>query len=255
MKIRILGCSGGIGGRHLRTTSMLVDHDVLIDCGTGVADLSIAELAQIDHVFLTHSHMDHIACLPLMIDTVGDMRNRPLLVHALPETIEILRAHLFNWAIWPDFAAIPTPNDPWLRFAPIAVGQPVELGRRRIVPLPACHTVPAVAYQLDSGRASLVFSGDTGPCRPFWQAVNAIDNLSALIIETAFSNRERRLAETSQHLCPSLLVEELRFLQSRPELFITHLKPGQIELTMEEIENDIGEFRPRMLQNNQVFEL
>jgi ribonuclease BN (tRNA processing enzyme) len=66
MRIRILGCSGGIGGRQFRTTSILVDNDILIDCGTGVADLSIAELAQVDHVFLTHSHMDHIACLPLI---------------------------------------------------------------------------------------------------------------------------------------------------------------------------------------------
>ena len=163
MKIRILGWSGGIGGRHLRTTSILVDHDILIDCGTGVADLSIAELAQIDHVFLTHSHMDHIACLPLMADTVGDMRNRPLIVHALPATEEILRAHVFNWAIWPDFTEIPTPERPCLRFEPIAVGQVVDLQQgRRLVPLPANHAVPAVAYQLDSGRASLVFSGDTG---------------------------------------------------------------------------------------------
>ena len=100
-----------------------------------------------------------------------------------------------------------------------------------------------------------MYSGDTGPCRVFWDAVNAIPDLQTLLIETAFSNRERKLAEASQHLCPSMLVEELRFLQSRPELFITHLKPGQIELTMEEIEASIGEFKPRMLQNNQVFEL
>lgn len=255
MKVRILGCSGGIGGRHLRTTSILVDHDILIDCGTGVADLSIAELAQIDHVFLTHTHMDHIACLPLMIDTVGDMRNRPLTVHATPAIEEILRAHIFNWAVWPDFSEIPSAENPWLRFESISVGQIVELQGRRVVPLPACHTVPAVAYQLDCGRASLVFSGDTGPCRELWQAVNAISNLQTLIIETAFSNRERKLAETSQHLCPSMLLEELCYLQSRPEIFITHLKPGQIELTMAEIEDSIGEFRPRMLQNNQVFEL
>ncbi len=255
MRIRILGCSGGIGGRHLRTTSILVDNDILIDCGTGVADLSIAELAQIDHVFLTHSHMDHIACLPLMIDTVGDMRNRPLTVYATPATIEILRAHIFNWAVWPDFSEIPSIDAPWLRFESIAVGQIEDLQGRLIVPLPANHTVPAVAYQLDSGKASLVFSGDTGPCRELWHAVNAIDNLRTLIIETAFSNRERKLAETSQHLCPSMLIEELRYLQSRPEIFITHLKPGQIELTMEEIEEGIGEFKPRMLQNNQVFEI
>ena len=255
MKVRILGCSGGIGGRHLRTTSILVDSDILIDCGTGVADLSIAELAQIDHVFLTHSHMDHIACLPLMIDTVGDMRNRPLTVHALPATEEILRAHIFNWAIWPDFSEIPSADAPWLRFKSISVGQVVDLNGRRIVPLPVNHTVPAVAYQLDSGVASLVFSGDTGPCSELWQAVNAIDNLKALLIETAFSNRERRVAQASLHLCPSMLLDELRYLQSRPEIYITHLKPGQIELTMEEIEESIGEFLPRMLQNNQVFEL
>ena len=255
MRIRILGCSGGIGGRHLRTTSILVDNDILIDCGTGVADLSIAELAQIDHVFLTHSHMDHIACLPLMIDTVGDMRNRPLTVHATPATIEILRAHIFNWAVWPDFSEIPSIDAPWLRFESIAVGQIEDLQGRLIAPLPANHTVPAVAYQLDSGKASLVFSGDTGPCRELWHAVNAIDNLRTLIIETAFSNRERKLAETSRHLCPSMLIDELRYLQSRPEIFITHLKPGQIELTMEEIEEGIGEFKPRMLQNNQVFEI
>jgi len=255
MKVRILGCSGGIGGRHLRTTSILVDNDILIDCGTGVADLSIAELAQIDHLFLTHSHMDHIACLPLMIDTVGDMRNRPLTVHALPATEEILRYHIFNWAVWPDFAEIPSAAAPWLRFESISVGQVIDMNGRRIVPLPVNHTVPAVGYQLDSGTASLVFSGDTGPCHELWQAVNAIDNLKALLIETAFSNRERNVAKASLHLCPSMLLDELRYLQSRPEIYITHLKPGQIELTMEEIEECIGEFLPRMLQNNQVFEL
>ncbi|MEZ5739614.1 MAG: MBL fold metallo-hydrolase [Burkholderiaceae bacterium] len=93
MKLRVLGCSGGIGAQ-IRTTSFLVDHDVLIDAGTGVEDLSVAELADIDHVFLTHSHLDHIAALPLLVDSVGAMRREPLLVHALPETILALRQHL-----------------------------------------------------------------------------------------------------------------------------------------------------------------
>lgn len=256
MKIRILGCSGGIGGRHLRTTSILVDHDVLVDAGTGVADLSIAELARIDHVFLTHSHLDHVACLPLLIDTVSDMRNQPLTVHATEATLEILHAHIFNWAIWPDFSEIPSPEKPVMRFSTLTPGEAVDLGHgRRIVPLPANHTVPAVAFRIDSGVASLVFSGDTGPCSDFWLAVNRIANLKVLIIETAFSNREYRLAETSKHLCPSMLGEELAGLQRSAEIFITHLKPGQIELTMQEIEESIGEWRPRMLQNNQVFEL
>lgn len=254
MKVRILGCSGGIGGRHLRTTSLLVDNDILIDAGTGVGDLSIAELAQIDHVFLTHTHLDHIACLPLMVDSVGDMRNQPVVVHATEAVLEILRNHVFNWAVWPDFTEIPNADDPFLRFESLRVGKAVELGGRRIVPLPANHTVPANAYQLDSGAASLVFSGDTGPCPALWAAVNKIANLKTLIVETAFSNRERRLATVSKHLCPEMLAEELANLQRAAEIYITHLKPGQIELTMQEIADCIGEFNPRMLQNNQVFE-
>ncbi len=254
MKVRILGCSGGIGGRHLRTTSLLVDNDILIDAGTGVSDLSIAELAQIDHVFLTHTHLDHIACLPLMVDTVGDMRSRPLIVHATEAVLEILHNHVFNWAVWPDFTEIPSAEEPFLRFESLRTGAAVVLDGRRIVPLPANHTVPANAYQLDSGKASLVFSGDTGPCPALWAAVNKIANLRTLIVETAFSNRERKLATASKHLCPDMLKEELASLQRDADLFITHLKPGQVELTMQEVEDCIGEFNPRMLQNNQVFE-
>lgn len=233
---------------------MLIDHDILIDAGTGVGDLAIAELAQIDHVFITHSHLDHTACLPFMVDTVGEMRNRPLTVYATEATLEILRAHLFNWATWPDFSEIPSRDAPFMRFVPIELGVEVLLDGRRVVPLPADHTVPAVAFQIDSGSASLVFSGDTGPCPALWESVNRIENLRYLVIECAFSDRERALAIASKHLCPSLLMEELSHLERGAEIFITHLKPGQIELTMQELEDCVGEFRPRMLQNNQLFE-
>src|SRR6187402_3666755 len=103
VRLRVLGCSGGIGGRHLRTTSFLLDSDVLIDAGTGVGDLTLAELSQIDHIFVTHSHLDHVASIPFLVDTVGGMRSKPLTVYTTSATIEILKNHLFNWAIWPDF--------------------------------------------------------------------------------------------------------------------------------------------------------
>ncbi len=254
MRLRVLGCSGGIGGRHLRTTSFLIDHDVLIDAGTGVGDLTLAELSQIDHIFVTHSHLDHVGSIPFLVDTVGGMRSRPLLVHATRATLEILRNHLFNWSIWPDFTEIPSAEAPFLRYEEIELGRAVVLGGRRITAIPARHTVPAVGYHLDSGAASLVFTGDTGPNEALWQTVNRIDNLRYLIIETAFSNKERALAEMSRHLCPEMLAEELAKLERDAEIYITHLKPGEIEPTMLEIEECAGRFRPRMLQNNLVLE-
>ena len=254
MKLRVLGCSGGIGGRHLRTTSFLVDHDILIDAGSGVAELSVAELAAIDHVFLTHAHLDHILALPLMIDAVADRRARPLIVHAIPEVLEALRRHIFNWAIWPDFTQLPDAENPFVRFQPLDIGSAVSLGERHITALPVAHTVPAVGYCLDSGAASLVFSGDTGPSDAFWAAVNRVANLRYLLVECAFSNQECKLAEMSKHMCPRLLGEELRRLEKPCEVFITHLKPGEIERTMLEVESNLGDFNLGMLQNNQLFE-
>lgn len=254
MKVRILGCSGGIGGRHLRTTSMLVDHDILIDAGTGVGDLTLAELSMIDHVFITHSHLDHIASLPLMIDSIADMRDRPVTVYATDATLEIIKNHIFNWAIWPDFSEISVREAAVMQYQAIRVGQKLSFGERIITALPAEHTVPAVGYHLDSGRGSLVFTGDTTSNDALWTAVNRIANLRYLIIETAFSNQEKRLAVMSKHLCPSMLAEELAKLSRDASIYITHLKPGQIELIMGEIETCAGDFSPKMLQNNQIFE-
>jgi ribonuclease BN (tRNA processing enzyme) len=254
MKLRILGCSGGIGG-DLRTTSMLLDSDVLIDAGTGVGDLSVAELTLIDHIFVTHSHMDHVASIPFLADTVGWMRDKPITIYATRETLEILREHLFNWKLWPDFSQIPDPSKPMLRYQAIDIGVPVTVGSRTVTALPANHVVPAVGFHVDSGTASLVFTGDTTTNDALWPHVNEIRNLRYLIIETALSDRERELAVASKHLCPSLLAEELAKLKGSPEIYITHLKPREADLIMEEIARRVTERRPQMLKNNQIFEL
>jgi ribonuclease BN (tRNA processing enzyme) len=253
MRLRILGCSGGIGG-DLRTTSMLVDEDALIDAGTGVSDLSINELLKIDHIFVTHSHMDHVTSIPFIVDTVGWMRDSPITVYTTRETGDILREHLFNWKLWPDFTKIPDEKSPMLRYETVALGKTVALNGRMFTPLPANHAVPAIGYHLNSGRGSLVFTGDTTVNDALWPEVNKIEKLKYLIIETALSDRERELAIVSRHLCPSLLAVELGKLKGSPEIYITHLKPRESEIIMGEIEARVKEHRPKMLQNNQVFD-
>lgn len=256
MKVEVLGCSGGIGG-DLKTTSFLVDNDILIDAGTGVGDLSIAQLVQIDHIFVTHSHMDHIAFIPLLMDTVFGMRPNPVIVHATVETTKILKEHIFNWKVWPDFNAIPDAQNPFMLWHEISVGVTVELDGRKFTPLPANHVVPAIGFHIEGSAASMVFTGDTTSCATLWEQVNHIENLKYLIIETAFSNAELELAKVSKHICPSMLVEELSYLSNNPlpEIYITHLKPGEGEIIMREIAADAGQFNARPLFNRHVFEL
>jgi ribonuclease BN (tRNA processing enzyme) len=253
MRLKVLGCSGGIGG-SLRTTSLLIDHDILIDAGTGVGDLTLDELKCIDHVFVTHSHLDHVASIAFLVDTVGGMRDRPITLHAAPDTLAILREHLFNWKIWPDFTEIPSREAPYLVYDSFPVGHRIVLQGRGIRSLPANHVVPAVGYHIDSGAGSLVFSGDTTVCDALWEQVNAIQNLRYLLIETAFPNAEHSLAVASKHLTPDMLARELARLTRPARVYVSHLKPGAGALIMEEVEAVAGAWAPCMLVNGQVFE-
>ncbi|WP_148714370.1 MBL fold metallo-hydrolase [Chitinolyticbacter meiyuanensis] len=252
-QLRVLGCSGGIGGTN-RTTALLLGDSVLLDAGTGVGDLTFDELVRIDDVFLTHAHLDHVACLPMLIDTVFGSRKTPITVHATPATLGILKQHVFNWLVWPDFTTIPNVENAMLRFAPMDVGESRAVPGAVLTALPALHTVPAVAYAIDSGNATVVFSGDTADCVELWQAVNAIDNLKTLIIETAFADREEGLAKLSRHFSPRLLIEALAQLD-RPaevELLITHLKPADHQLTMQQVLAAGHAYRIARLEQGQV---
>ena len=254
MQIKVLGCSGGIGDDK-RTTSLLVDDDVLIDAGTGVGDLSHEALLKIDHIFVTHTHLDHIGFIPLLVDTVMGLRTQSVTLHATEEVIHILKTHIFNWLIWPDFNQIPNTNNPFLVYHQISVGDAVRVNHKTITALPANHVVPAVGYQIDSGANSLVFSGDTVGGQDFWHVVNKISNLKYLIIETAFSNAEEELACLSKHLCPNTLAGELAQLNGQVETYLTHLKPGEDVKIMQEIATNPTTWHCQALCQQQLFNL
>lgn len=235
MKVRVLGCSGAIA-RGSHTTAFLADGNLLVDAGTGVGELTLDEMRRIDDVLLTHAHLDHVAALPLMLDAVGAQRAAPVRVHAPAGAIEALRQHVFNDRIWPDFTRLPSPGAPFLEFHPLAPGQVLSLGRRRVEVLPAMHTVPAVGYALDTGGPCWVFSGDTGPNPALWRRLNQM-HVAALVIETAFSDRDASLASRSGHLSPQALAGELRQMDlARPfPVYITHAKPCEVERIMAEV--------------------
>ncbi|BAL25962.1 cAMP phosphodiesterase [Azoarcus sp. KH32C] len=254
MKLKVLGCSGGIGGPSARTTAFLADTDILIDCGTGVGDLELDALTAVDHIFITHSHLDHIAAIPLLVDAVGERRGVPVTVYAPPEVLRILRAHIFNWLVWPDFTAIPDRRRPFLRLQPLKVGESVRLDGRSITALPALHSVPAVAYCLDSGDRQLVYTGDTAYSPDLIAAINRCERLSHLIIETAFPDEQHGLALASRHLCPSIVAAMLDEVTVSPRVHISHLKPGHGETILRQIAAAGGRFEPTALRQGQIIE-
>ncbi len=254
MQIRVLGCSGSIAAGS-RTTSFLLDDDVLIDAGTGVGDLTLDEMARIDHIFVTHSHLDHVLAIGLLADSVTRRRRAaeraPVQVHALACTLTALSAHIFNGVIWPDFTRLPSAAHPVLQFQPLAIGEVLDLGGRQIEVLPASHTVPAVGYAVHHPQGAWVFTGDTGPNAALWQRLQGL-TVAMLVIETAFRDDEHALADISRHLCPAQLQRELQQLTGPADVYITHIKPGEVDTVMAEIGAQHNPHRIRALQTGQL---
>lgn len=258
MNIRILGCSGSIA-QGCRTTSFLLDHDILIDAGTGVGELALDEMARIDHVLLSHSHLDHVLGVPLLADSV--MRRRPgrppIQVHGLPETLQVLRQHLFNDQLWPDFTRLPSPQRPVLTLEPMVIGQRLTLGAaaRSIEVLPAAHAVPACGFSVRSpSGADWVYTGDTGPNPALWAALEG-QRIDQLVIEVAFPESEQAVAADARHHCPSTLVEELRSLPADLKVWLTHVKPGEQEAVLADLKARLPGRRWDVLQSGQTLHL
>jgi ribonuclease BN (tRNA processing enzyme) len=241
MILNVLGCSGSIAA-GCKTTAFLLDGDVLIDAGTGVGDLALDALARIDHVLVSHSHLDHVLSIGLMADGVMRLRDAarrgPIRVHALPETLAALRAHIFNGVIWPDFTRLPSAEHPILELVPFAVGDVLDVAGKRVEVLSASHTVPAVGFAVlppaGSEAGAWVFTGDTGPNPLLWERLRRM-KVGQLVIETAFSDEERQLARISRHLCPAALGHELAHLDGVVDVHITHIKPGEMDAVMSQI--------------------
>ena len=255
MQIKILGWSGGIGA-GLRTTSFLLDDDVLIDAGTGLGDLPLNQMTGIRHIFISHSHMDHIVGLPLLADSMFGEHEEPIIIHAQEKTIKALKAHIFNWGIWPDFSELPNKDNPCIRFEVMKPGEKITIRQREIEMIPVNHTVPSVAYCVTSRKGgTAAFSGDTTTNDTLWSGLNKHEKIDLLFVESAFANFDLEISRLSKHYCPQLLSADLEKLKHRPEIWLTHFKPGDEDFIYQECKDSIKGFTLNRLSGNEVFEL
>jgi 3',5'-cyclic-nucleotide phosphodiesterase len=225
IELRLIGCNGGIGGTGRHTTCYGIGERIVIDAGTGLGTLPLEQLARIDHVVLTHAHLDHVACLPLMMDSVAALRDKPVTVWAQADIIGLLRAHLFNDQIWPDFTQIPTPEQAFLRFEPMP-DHGAEIDGFRFTPLPASHGIPACGYRVEAGDSVIAFSGDTGDCAAFWELLAGDAKLKAVVIECSYPAAMKGMAELSMHMHSEAVATRLRELPPQVAGVIVHRKPG-----------------------------
>jgi len=236
MKIDFLGCSGGIEGStpfgeslndYARSTCYRVNERVLIDAGTGAGRMGMSEMVRIEHILLTHAHLDHIACLPLMIDTIAGLRKTPTRAWGLPGVLKVLRDHILNDAVWPDFTTIPNAEHPFLTLNEYPEDGRLEVEGLEVELLSATHGIPACGLLVRDDTGAIAFTGDSGPDRLFWEQAAAVPDLMAVAVECSYPNRETDLARLSKHMHVDAVVEMSQLLPAHVALVIVHRKPGR----------------------------
>lgn len=207
-----------------QTTSFLINDNILIDAGSAATSLSLAEQRKIDYIFISHSHLDHVKDICFLADNVFTHRRKPVELISTFEILDLLRKHLFNNKIWPDFTTISNGRCPILSYRPIE--NSFKIGSVEVKIYPVRHPVPAVGFILkDKGKNSLLITGDTGPTDLLWEEANKEPHLKAVLTEIAFPNRLEKVAELAGHFTPAMFKAEMTKLKKSVPLLIYHLKP------------------------------
>jgi ribonuclease BN (tRNA processing enzyme) len=252
MKIRIVGCDGGMAPGKL-TTCFQVTESLLIDAGSCASGLDLNEQKKIRHIFLTHIHIDHIKDLAFLSDNMlGEVET--IQIHALAEVNRALRKHYFNGQLWPDFTKIPNSQNPFYQLVDIKPEKEYEFGDFKIQAVAVNHTVPAVGFILTEGEVSVVISGDTGPTERIWEISRDLKNVGGFIVEVAFPTSQQKVADGAKHLTPTTLKAELaKFERDNVPIGLYHLKPRFVEEMQKEI-RAFGNPSLKFLRNSEVLQ-
>lgn len=235
-KVKILGAFGG-KSHNMNNTCVQITQNVVIDAGNILKSLG-ESASKIDHIFLTHSHLDHIVDIPFLIDSFFEKREKPITIYALKETIEHLNKYIFNWNIWPDFCEINLigKKDSAIIFKEIKANETIEFEDCTIKAIKTNHTTSSCGYVITKNEHALLFTSDTYKCDNIWNELNTNKNIRSMIIEVSFPSRLKALAKESKHLSPIDLQEDLKKLKRDDiTIFINHIKPSYFNEISDEL--------------------
>jgi ribonuclease BN (tRNA processing enzyme) len=228
--------TAGVGSRGFFLASYIIDGAVAIDAG-GLGFLGdLQAQASIQHIFITHSHMDHIASLPIFLETVFESGDRCVTLHAGAATLDSLRRDVFNERVWPDFIGMSEKGLPFVKVELLEPGRPVELDGLRLHPIEVDHVVPTLGFLVESPGATVAIPSDTGPTEAFWRSANAAPDLKGVFLEASFPNAMEWLAVASKHLTPAMFAAETRKIAGSVPIVAVHIKPRFYDKVVAELE-------------------
>lgn len=221
---------------HQYLISYLINGTVAVDAGSLGLYLGPDEQARVRHLLLTHSHIDHIATLPIFLENAYEAKLDCVTIHASEAVLDCLKQDVFNGRIWPDFIGLSETQAPFLKLNRIESGRPFVVEGLRVTPVEVDHLVPTLGFVLEDEHSAAVIVSDTGPTRSIWEVANRTPNLRAVFLEASFPNDMADLARISHHLTPETFAVEVRKLDRPARILAVHIKPRYRDRILAELD-------------------
>ncbi len=228
MKLRVLGCYGGVTQYHWVTGFLHNDH-ILLDAGSAAVSLPLDAQRRIDAAVISHSHLDHCASLAFLTDNIFADAKAPLRIIATSETAAAIQRHLLNGTMWPDFTAIKRTGSSVATIETLRPGEPKSVGELVVTPFSVEHSVPTVGFVISEGENAMLYSADTRDVGPIMQRARETENLKLMLIEASFPNKLRELANKTGHLVPEQLEVLVSLVGKDVPIRLFHMKPRYVE--------------------------
>jgi ribonuclease BN (tRNA processing enzyme) len=237
LKIRLLPSALSFTGeRGLQfLTSYLINDTFAIDAGSLGFSLDLEAQLKIKHVLLSHTHIDHLAALPVFLENTEEFAGTRVTIHGSEAVLDGLRRHVFNDCLWPDLIHATLNSQPFFHLATLQAGRALEIAGVRITPVAVNHTVPTMGFLLEEGDAAVVLAIDSGPTEELWRLANALTKVSAVFLEATFPNSMHELAQIAKHLTPKTFGEEVRKLSRPAKIIAIHIKPSYYDQVVKEL--------------------
>lgn len=257
MKLQLLPSTFDADGsasvrQHL--TALVLDDAVAFDAGSLAMACTEEQKAGIRDIVISHAHLDHIAGLPLFIDDLFSTLTEPMRIHATSSVVEVLEEHIFNWSVYPRFSELTNDFGPVVEYVEFQTGSRFEVANFSVLPIEVNHKVPSCGFIISDGRATIAMTGDTTATGIFWEQVNDLESVDAVLVECAFPDGLSELAEISHHLTPAGLSGEIAKLRRTDcEIYVVNIKPAFRQQIVEQIER-LDDSRLRILEVGRRYE-
>lgn len=254
MQVKIIGGHGGVT-RNYHATSYLIDESILIDAGSVASGLDIQDQLKIDHILLSHAHLDHTKDLAFICDNCFGLKGKPFEVYCFKTVHDAVKGNLFNDVIWPDFSVLPTAKNPTINFNEILPEKKIVLGDYTVMPVHVNHPVlkpgEGMGFIIEKDDVAILFTMDTKATDRIWEVAKGYKNLKAIFTEVSFPNKLQNVADISDHHSPATMKEELKKMPKEIPVYLGHLKPNYQEELIQEI-TDLQEPRLHIMYADDV---